>query len=385
MPNSVLLPTSGGGGLQGPTLVFSFVGWGLFCASSWTWCIGMYLPIIMIRHFGWPGFLVFAIPNVLGCAGFGYACSRQNSEQLCREHSPAMVAFSAITIAYQVFFIAWLASLTIGETTLPRGWMAAGAALVIGIVLSLGRGAFWPALGCATTIASLSLWFVVPFEQLKAVPLDGALGLMALAYTAPIVVFGFLLNPWLDRTFHRARQSTPSVHAFGVFAIAFGLIILLTAAYSQDPITILAPVVVAHIAVQATFTIAAHARELRLAPWPIGQRARQAVILAPALLGALAADLPFQLESIYLIFLGFYALAFPAYVILFMRRTGSTIRAWPNRRTSVVLATVLVAALAPFAAIGFIAEKTWLLPVPVVILVVAAFLAPRALKPSTDR
>ena len=47
------------------------LGWGLYCASSWTWCIGMFLPIIMLRRFGWPGFLVFAIPNVIGLIAFG--------------------------------------------------------------------------------------------------------------------------------------------------------------------------------------------------------------------------------------------------------------------------------------------------------------------------
>ena len=48
------------------------VGWGLFCASSWTWCIGMYLPVLLLRHFGWPGVLAFVVPNVAGCVAFGY-------------------------------------------------------------------------------------------------------------------------------------------------------------------------------------------------------------------------------------------------------------------------------------------------------------------------
>ena len=32
----------------------------------------MYLPVILLRRFGWLGFLAFAVPNVLGCAAFGY-------------------------------------------------------------------------------------------------------------------------------------------------------------------------------------------------------------------------------------------------------------------------------------------------------------------------
>ena len=45
----------------------------------------MFLPIILLRNWGWPGFWVFAIFNVLGCAGFGYWCSSKRSEELCRE------------------------------------------------------------------------------------------------------------------------------------------------------------------------------------------------------------------------------------------------------------------------------------------------------------
>ena len=47
-------------------------GWGLFCACSWTWCIGMFLPVILIRDLGGAGFLAFAIPNLFG---FGLAGS----------------------------------------------------------------------------------------------------------------------------------------------------------------------------------------------------------------------------------------------------------------------------------------------------------------------
>ncbi|MDZ4831042.1 MAG: hypothetical protein SGJ09_12710 [Phycisphaerae bacterium] len=343
----------------------------------------MYLPIIMIRHFGWPGFLVFAIPNVAGCAGFGYACPRADSERLCREHSSAMVAFSAVTIAYQIFFIAWIVNATTDATTsLPRGWMAAGGALAVGVILSIGRGAFWPALGSAAAVASLTLWAILPVGRIAALPAtgdltSGELGMNALLYTAPIIAFGFLLCPWLDRTFHRARQSTPSVHAFGVFGVAFGCIIVLTAAYTVNGALVLVPAVAMHLAVQTTFTIATHLREVRLAAWPSGSRTRPAVIVAPAILGAFAADLPFPFEATYLVFLGFYGLVFPAYVLLFMRTERPLLRAWPMKRTVLIAFAVLVTALAPFAALGFLAEKTWLLPLPVVMLVLVALIAPR--------
>ena len=55
--------------------------WGLFLASSWTWCIGMYLPVPLLREYGWAGFLAFAIPNLVGCTVFGYLVSRERSRE----------------------------------------------------------------------------------------------------------------------------------------------------------------------------------------------------------------------------------------------------------------------------------------------------------------
>ncbi|MDB5302268.1 MAG: hypothetical protein JWO87_3931, partial [Phycisphaerales bacterium] len=44
------------------------LGWGAFLACSWTWCIGMFLPVLLVRDFGEMGWLVFAAPNVVGAA-----------------------------------------------------------------------------------------------------------------------------------------------------------------------------------------------------------------------------------------------------------------------------------------------------------------------------
>ena len=84
-------------------------GWGVYCAVSWTWCIGMFLPIIMLARFGWAGFWVFAIPNVIGCAAFGYVLStRASSQRIIEKHGVAATWFSVVTIAYHKFFIAWV-------------------------------------------------------------------------------------------------------------------------------------------------------------------------------------------------------------------------------------------------------------------------------------
>ncbi|MEO0631212.1 MAG: hypothetical protein AAFY46_10885, partial [Planctomycetota bacterium] len=51
---------------------FAPLGWAAFLGVSWTWCIGMYLPILMVRDLGLAGYLVFAIPNVVGAAAMGW-------------------------------------------------------------------------------------------------------------------------------------------------------------------------------------------------------------------------------------------------------------------------------------------------------------------------
>ncbi|MEC8319986.1 MAG: hypothetical protein VX012_01160, partial [Planctomycetota bacterium] len=85
----------------------STVGWGCYCASSWTWCIGMFLPIILLARFGWPGFWAFLIPNVLGCAAFGYIFDAESSRRFATDHARAIRWFAAATIAFQVFFLGW--------------------------------------------------------------------------------------------------------------------------------------------------------------------------------------------------------------------------------------------------------------------------------------
>jgi len=375
------------------------LGWGLFCTASWTWCIGMYLPIIMLRHWGWWGFVVFAVPNVLGCAGFGYLCSKPVSERLCREHAGAMVVFSAITVAYQMFFLAWFTGALVsahGEplsSPLPIGWLVPGGCIVVAVLLSLAPERAWPWLGALITCVSFIAWTQVGLAPLDAIPMGAHPDMptaQSLWFAAPIIVFGFLLCPWLDRTFHRARQRTSSVHAFGVFGISFFVVILLTAAYGATGglrVETLLPAVLAHVVTQLVFTIAVHVRELRLAPVPHTQRARQMMILLPAIGGVLAIEASslfgIDAETTYLLFLGCYGLLFPAYVALFMPAGP---RRWPLTRGRLALFGIVVLALAPLAARGFIALDTWLLPIPVALIALLHFAlpAPRS-DPSTIR
>lgn len=366
--------------MASPRSLAATAGWGLFCSSSWTWCIGMYLPVILVRNWGWPGFWVFALFNLLGCAGFGYWCSRERSERLCIDHRWAMLLFSCVTIGYQVFFAVYLGSWAADSVAIvpgsgpPAEWIAAGIAIVAGLLLSLAPDRAWPWLGAIAAAVSYATWFVLGTGRLAGAPAEGTHSAGSLALAAPIIAFGFLLCPWLDLTFHRARQRSPSVHAFGVFGATFLPIILMTVAYGAtgelDPT---APVL-AHLSTQIVFTIAAHVREIRLAPVPESTKARQAMLLVPTLGGVAAAYLgaiATGFEQAYLLLLGCYGLLFPAYVLLFVplratRAFGA--RVWPLTRRPIGLFVVLVAALSPLCAAGFIELRTWLLTVAFLVL-----------------
>ena len=115
---------------------------GFALASSWTWCIGMFLPVLLGRMFGWPGILAFAIPNVLGCALFGFLRTRAQSQRETRDHALFMAIFSAATVAYQVFFVGWIVTPTLTATStsttsfgatimLCGGFLAAAFALAL--------------------------------------------------------------------------------------------------------------------------------------------------------------------------------------------------------------------------------------------------------------
>ena len=66
------------------------LGWGIYTASSWTWCIGMFLPIVLMKYLGWWGFLIFAIPNILGVVAFGYLFDAAASRRMLTRHRPAI-------------------------------------------------------------------------------------------------------------------------------------------------------------------------------------------------------------------------------------------------------------------------------------------------------
>src|SRR5688500_16462821 len=81
------------------------IGWALFLAASWTWVIGMFLPVLLVRDFGMWGWIVFAVPNVIGAAAMGWRLRDADaSKRFVRGHASACRACSLVTIAYHSFF-----------------------------------------------------------------------------------------------------------------------------------------------------------------------------------------------------------------------------------------------------------------------------------------
>jgi hypothetical protein len=185
-------------------------------------------------------------------------------------------------------------------------------------------------------------------------------------------VFGFSACPYLDLTFHRARQSTASPRAS--FGIGFGVLFLLMIVYSliysrafalHAITTRIAIFLFVHMAVQSAFTIAAHARELHN-----GGGTPILIIASLTLVSWLAywflpnTGLIHKLragEIIYRIFMGFYGLVFPAYVWLIMMPSRGR-RGVPTHWNLLVY-TVSVLIAAPMFFLGFVKqEMMWLGP-----------------------
>ena len=61
------------------------LGWAAYLACSWTWCIGMFLPVLLVRELGTLGFVIFAVPNVVGAAMMGTILPSEIGRASCRE------------------------------------------------------------------------------------------------------------------------------------------------------------------------------------------------------------------------------------------------------------------------------------------------------------
>ncbi len=363
------------------------LGWALYLGCSWTWCIGMFLPVLLIRDFGAASFLVFAVPNVLGAMLMGVALARPGaSEQFMRDHRAACWWFSFITIAFQTFFFVWMYRGALPSSEL---WAVAG---LLPLLLVRSHRSGWAA-GVAAMVYILSLACALMWRS-TAPPADALppplLPASDLLWLAPVCLFGFGLCPYLDATFHAARQRLPGRAGSAAFVLGFGVfflsMILLTLAYAGPLLSrsldarlpvqpgLLAAPLLLHVAAQLAFTAGLHRDCLTLA------RRRGAASLATAAavfmglgLGMLAersARFAVDPETSYRLFMAFYALVFPAYVWICALGRGA-----PTRRTLTVYA-LAVAAASPMFWMASIERRTWWFA-PGLLIVLAARLLVR--------
>lgn len=371
------------------------LGWAAFLAVSWTWCIGMFLPVILVRDYGTWAWVVFAVPNVVGAAAMGWVLQRPGaSEQMVARHPAAMAAFSVVTILFHVLFVGWVVR-WLGDWTFV--YAAAGVAVVCFPLLLSRRVAMVLSTLVLTGSVAAFVVAVVGYAKFPVLPENDGGTLSRLGPLAAVCVFGFGLCPYLDLTFHRARQATSTFGAIAAFTIGFGAFFLAMIVFTlwYAPLAkppeaggdlhpavphVVALAIVAHMAGQAGFTVAAHgvevARKLRAAAggvrWGVsfGLLFGGGILVAAQLVARQGGYTPVYgladgartlsgQEMGYRLFMAFYGLLAPAYVwIVAMpwRDSLSTVKQrWWTFAIAVVAAT-------PGYWVGFIEqEMLWLL------------------------
>ncbi len=258
--------------------LFAVLGWGAFLGTSWTWVIGMILPALLIRDMGIAGFIIFALPNCIGAAAMGSILSGDRARALPARHMGMILTFSIVTVAYHFYIAGYLLPNLLGPLSL--------ALFVVGGVMATGAVIRWKdkgamvfsmlvwliSIGCF--IASLCIPGAEAFSIFKERPL---LDETYMWFFLPASIGGFLLCPYLDATFIRARARTERVAgalAFKVgFLVVFALMIVFTMAYGHELVKgfggeqnrlkgVWATILVIHIPLQMGLTVAFHCREI---------------------------------------------------------------------------------------------------------------------------
>lgn len=366
-----------------------------FLAVSWTWCIGMFLPILLVRDFGPWAFLVFALPNIVGAAAMGWVLStREFAARLVTLHRPALEAFSIVTIAFHIYWITWLSSWVATSLHLDR------VSLTIVLLLAIAAFALLITRPSRSLVAiALPIWLlsaavfialtfhtksVIPTPTLETLP-------TGLLWLAPICIFGFALCPYLDLTFHATRLSLTARQSRIAFTLGFGFffaaMILLTLAYApfiDERIsprvlpTWIAAAILFHLLIQASFTIAAHRRATT--PMLIPEKFAWGFWVLAALAAIIASRLPEHSglsagEIGYRLFISFYGLVFPAYVWLVMIPTRIATPA--ARRKTIRVCAAAVGIAAPMYWMGFIERQEIWLGFGLAVVVLARLFLPR--------
>ncbi|MBC8205978.1 MAG: hypothetical protein ISR85_00165 [Kiritimatiellales bacterium] len=360
--------------------------WGAYLACSWTWCIGMFLPALLLRDMGWAGFLIFAIPNVIGAAAMGWVIqSRADSARFVDAHLNAIWWFSAITLAFHLFWILWITSFIRAAFHIPTLYLAGGIGLSFLFALISQRGnrrGQAPQIALALLLFSLGVFIATictpDVQKANTALLASADHSMAPLWMLPVMLFGFLLCPYLDITFHHARQQLDTEKngrlGFSIGFIGFfTFMILLTTRYAgvianAADGTCLAPIatpwlatgILIHILCQWLFTVRAHLDRIQTLP---GAKSKRPLLLALALLSGLAGFLATRLPShaglaggeiVYRLFMSAYGLLFPVYVLY---------RVVIKKKIGLPTLWIMIALASPLFWMGFIERQPiWLVP-----------------------
>ena len=345
------------------TTIARNIGWGLFGASAWAWCIGMYLPALLLQWYGWSGFLIVSIPNVIGATAMGLLLGRaSNSRLFCKRNERTIRWFIIATVGFHLLFLGLVGRWLLPESThLPVNnlLLLPVCAWMLAWLLALLPRAAWPVIGAALWLAALwLLWSRLP-EAWDGLGWTGDRPPVDVLWYAPIFTFGLLLCPWLDGPFHRTLQEADSRWAFIVLGPAFALMLFVTASYWRlSPNTLLVPVF-AHLLVQSIFTMAANIREV--SPGGVVGGRAGFILLLPLLAvllpwaSAQLYDVPwFGALDAYLRYLVLYGMVFPAIVLFYM-----TPRPWPRSagRTMAFVSLLLICGVLGEA--GLIHGHTW--------------------------
>ncbi len=274
--------------------------WACFLGCSWTWVIGMFFPVLLLRDYGLWGWVAFAAPNVIGAAAMGFVLTPGSAKRLWDKHAGAVRWFSDVTLAFHVFVLMWLGTELFG----PIAWAACAVPLLIlpesrrkawgpwlptvalGVALvSWGCFGFFESgldaeYGLVILDADVTQWDSIDHEMADAgmaiIRPQPRLPLLDLLIFIPASVSGFLCCPYLDGTFLRARAKTgPNTgrfaFAFGFGVVFFSMIVfsviyadLLEPAFEGKPVVLTGtlPILLGiHILTQAAFTMTLHLRE----------------------------------------------------------------------------------------------------------------------------
>lgn len=322
----------------------------------------MLLPVLLIHRYGWLGFVIFSIPNVIGCAAFGYVVrTPERSKSLVSKYKTAMSLFAIVTIAFHVFFVAML-------TETPTHIWIPIAVLFAGGCLAFLPIKWWP-------ILAVPLWVFSVYVGITLLPIEpitkGESQWQEAIWLLPITTFGFFLSPYLDPTFHRAIQCSPSKHSFGVFGVTFAVMIGVTCLYQNSILESATLLIALHLLLQTIFTVGAHIKEGLHIESP---NKKWIFIVLGVIASVIAIGIAFRSQEVtdgslndYVRFFVFYGLIFPALVATFML-TGRTF-------TPVRVVLFIFAALfsLPLLEVGYLGGQAWLTVLPVVVFLTWAF------------